>query len=137
MQYDPLYVQFLYYFNIEEDYYECHEVMEHLWLEEGRSPLYQGMLQVAVGLHHHQNNNISGAIKLFSAGIQKLKQYPEVVDQLGIDLQELIHLSENYVQGLEQSGEQWVFRPFKITVTDPTLDKHIEELRLDPPHPHV
>src|SRR6476660_9740070 len=101
--YDRLYVAYLYYFNELRDYFECHEVMEELWLEEGRSPLYQGLLQIAVGLYHHANGNVSGSIKLFSAGLDKLAPYP--VDSLGIDLGRLINESTTYVTKLHRIKE--------------------------------
>lgn len=135
MTYDPLYVEYLYYFNIAQDYYECHEVMEHLWLEEGRSPLYQGLLQVAVGLHHHQHDNISGAIKLFTAGIEKLEPY-EGDAGLGIDLQGLIATSKQYLARLEQDEAQHLYDPFLIRIHDEELVRAVEVLREHPPDPH-
>lgn len=58
--------------------------MEELWLEEGRSTLYQGLLQAAVGLHHWRNDNFSGAVKLFSQAEAKLAAYPN--ETSGLDL---------------------------------------------------
>ena len=55
-------------FQIDRDYYECHEVMEELWLEEGGDPFHQGLLQVAVGLFHFRRENINGARKLVCIG---------------------------------------------------------------------
>lgn len=135
MIYDPLYVEYLYYFNIAQDYYECHEVMEHLWLEEGRSPLYQGLLQVAVGLHHHQHDNISGAIKLFTAGIEKLELY-EGDAGLGIDLQGLLVTAKHYLASLERDQAQHPFTPFMIHIHDEVLLGSVEALRENPPAPH-
>ena len=94
--YDRLYVEFLYYFNVEQDYFECHEVMEELWLEEGRFPLYQGLLQAAVGLYHFTNDNISGAIKLFQGGIEKMERYPDY--DLGIRLDKFIADCREYLR---------------------------------------
>ena len=62
--------------------------MEELWLEEGRNPLYQGLLQVAVGLYHHHNGNTSGSKKLLTLALEKLMAYPE--EALGINLGRLI-----------------------------------------------
>ncbi|MBW7457491.1 DUF309 domain-containing protein [Paenibacillus sepulcri] len=69
---------------MDEDYFECHEVMEEMWLEEGRNTLYQGLLQAAVGLHHWRNDNYSGAVKLFTQAENKLASYPDVL--MGLDL---------------------------------------------------
>lgn len=41
--YEPLYIDYLIYFNRDQDYFECHEVLEELWLECDRDPLYKGL----------------------------------------------------------------------------------------------
>lgn len=133
--YDRLYVEFYYYFNIARDYFECHEVMEHFWLEEGRNPIYQGLLQVAVGLYHHQNNNLSGAVKLMSAAINKLDLNQEA--KLGIDLRKLKADAELYLQQLLRYDEQ----PFEqydldVVITDEVLKAEVLALIDNPPTPH-
>ena len=40
MSYEPLYVAYLVYFNRDRDYFECHEVLEELWLERERDRRY-------------------------------------------------------------------------------------------------
>jgi hypothetical protein len=131
MAYDRLYIEFIYYFNVERDYFECHEVMEELWLEEGRNPLYQGLLQVAVGLYHHINGNLGGAIKLFSAAIEKLEPYPDVTE--GIRLQRLKEDSKIYLAKLHQFKTN-PFPPYDlhIEIADPELNRLVEELRVRP-----
>lgn len=139
MDYDPLYVEFLYYFNIDRDFFECHEVMEELWLEEGRSLLYQGLLQVAVGLHHFSYGNASGSAKLFAFGIEKLKPYrnSHQSQQLGIDLDRLIEDAELYVTRLQRIDQQPLeFYLFNILITDPELQAKVDELRDHPPAKH-
>lgn len=130
--YDRLYVAYLYYFNELRDYFECHEVMEELWLEEGRSRLYQGLLQIAVGLYHHANGNVSGSIKLFSAGLDKLAPYP--VNSLGINLGKLINESTTYVKKLHRIKEE-PFAPYDLTIhlIDPELQNLLDEMKLNPP----
>lgn len=135
MAYERLYVQFLYYFNVERDYFECHEVLEELWIEEGRNLLYQGLLQVAVGLYHHRNNNVSGATKLFNAAIEKLERYP--VHSLGIDLAKLLDDSRMYVSKLLQySQAPFDFYDLDIAIRDASLAQEVEYLKLHPPKKH-
>lgn len=130
--YDPLYVAFVYFFNVERDYFECHEVMEELWLEEGRHPLLQGLLQVAVGLYHHANGNVSGAVKLLAAALEKLNPHPP--DALGIDLDRLRRDSADYLARLHRISEA-PFAPYDldIAVLDPILANLIEQLAANPP----
>ncbi|TMV47902.1 DUF309 domain-containing protein [Paenibacillus mesophilus] len=132
MAYDMLYVEFLYYFNVERDYFECHEVMEELWMEEGRNPLHQGLLQVAVALYHHRNGNVGGAIKLFSQGIEKLEFYPKIT--LGIDLGKLIADSESYLDKLLAIEEEpFEFYDLDIAIVHSELTAMVEELKEFPP----
>ncbi|MBP1989234.1 DUF309 domain-containing protein [Paenibacillus eucommiae] len=133
--YDRLYVEFLYYFNEARDYFECHEVMEELWLEEGRNTLYQGLLQVAVGLYHHFNGNSNGSLKLFTAALEKLSPYPR--DIMGIDLEKLLDDSRDYVERLQQYSSA-PFEPYDldIKVLDPNLEQLLVDMKLNPPAPH-
>jgi uncharacterized protein len=130
--YDDLYVQYLYYFNEQRDYFECHEVMEALWLEQGRSPLFQGLLQVAVGLYHHANGNPGGSVKLFTAGIVKLEPYPALT--MGIDLGKLLADSRIYLERLG-NREHEPFMPYDLTIviTDTLLADLVEEVKANPP----
>jgi hypothetical protein len=81
---DPRFVAFVDHFNGDQDYFECHEVMEELWLDQGRDPLLQGLLQAAVGLYHWRNDNRAGAVKLFTGALRKLAGAPAVLH--GLDL---------------------------------------------------
>lgn len=133
--YERLYVEFLYYFNEARDYFECHEVMEELWLEEGRAPIYQGLLQIAVGLYHHRNGNISGSIKLFTQGIDKLHHLPE--QSLGIHLGRLVADSQTYVAKLLRlESVPFAFYDLNIEVLDPRLQELLNAMKLQPPTPH-
>ncbi|MCZ8512110.1 DUF309 domain-containing protein [Paenibacillus filicis] len=134
-QYDRLYVQFIYYFNFERDYFECHEVMEELWLEEGRDPLYQGLLQVAVGLYHYRNGNPNGSVKLFTAGLEKLNGFGGI--ELGIDLKRLREDSERYLDKLhKREKEPFEFYDLDIRIVDDRLVQAVEALRQHPPEEH-
>lgn len=123
--YDPKYVRFIVLFNVDRDYYACHDVMEELWLEEGRSPLWQGLLQVAVGLHHFGNHNYTGAVKLLRAALDKLERYGEF--EAGIDLDRLRKDAAGVLAPIESwlahgsDGPPPAFRPIAIDVLDREL----------------
>jgi len=129
--YDPLYVRFLYDFNITRDYFECHESMEELWLEEGKPPYLQGLLQIAVALYHHRNDNISGATKLMASALEKkLPGCPD--DFLGIDLARLKAESGAYLEKLRRYGEEpFAHYAIDIAFLDPDLRLAVE--RFVPP----
>lgn len=130
--YPKLYIQFLHYFNKERDYYECHEVLEELWLEEGRHPFYQGLLQVAVGLYHFRNDNINGAVKLFWSALAKLEPFTD--DSLGIDLGRVKRDTSRYLSQLEQyQDEPFAFYDLTIDITDPRLRQLVDKVEPSPP----
>ncbi|MFD0869977.1 DUF309 domain-containing protein [Paenibacillus residui] len=131
MEYSPLYLAYLHYFNTERDYFECHEVLEELWLEEGRNLLYQGLLQVAVALYHFRNGNKNGARKMFAQAIDKLRKYPP--DSLGIDLGQLLSESEKYREKLENiDREPFEFYDLTIRIVDPALKEKVAEWAVNP-----
>ncbi|WP_240903859.1 DUF309 domain-containing protein [Chengkuizengella sediminis] len=135
--YDSLYVEYLYYFNVERDYFECHEVLEELWLNEGRSPIYQGLLQVAVALHHFSNNNVAGGVKLFSLALEKLEINESLADELGINLANLIEDSKTYLSKLEQyESHPFSFYDLDIIITDTNLQQEVQTLIKNPPAKH-
>ncbi|WP_240675764.1 DUF309 domain-containing protein [Ammoniphilus sp. CFH 90114] len=117
---DRLYIEYLYYFNEERDYYECHEVMEELWLLEGKNKLLQGLLQVAVGLHHFRNDNITGAIKLFEQAMAKHQE--PWSGELGINKERLFHEVQMYLYKLyDYNNKPFPFYDLTIEITDPSL----------------
>lgn len=116
---DERYLAFISYFNVDQDYFECHEVMEELWLEEGRHPLLQGLLQAAVGLHHWHNDNFTGAVKLMEAALAKLSAYADVV--LGLDLAKLRADLAASLSALAARPADAPFQAFQLAVLDERL----------------
>ena len=53
-----------------QEWFECHETVEDLWIgSEGEvRDFYQGLIQIAVALHHWRNGNFGGAISLLKGG---------------------------------------------------------------------
>jgi uncharacterized protein len=120
--YHRLYIEYLYYFNVERDYYECHEVMEEYWLREGKNRLLQSLLQVAVGLYHFRNGNISGAIKLFKQSLDKKDE--KWTGPLSINLSKLYEEVTVYFEQLQRYNEQpFTFYDLTIEITDPILEQ--------------
>lgn len=122
--YDPRFVQGVSYFN-ECDFYEAHEVWEDLWTDyQGPSRrFYQGLIQVAVCLHHFGNENTRGARKLYESSRNYLKDY--LPKHEGIDLEKLLADLESCCQELMASTEEI---PSARIVPD-----LIPEIHLDPP----
>ena len=60
-------------------YFEAHEVLEDAWRAAPvpEKTFLQGLIQVAVGLHHHSKGNVVGARSLLSRAARNLSGYPE------------------------------------------------------------
>lgn len=125
--YPKLYVQFLYTFNQLHDYYQCHDLLEDLWLEEGREPFYQGLLQVAVAFYHAQQGNLLGAKKLMLLALQKLTLYPS--EWMGIHLGDVMQNAQHYVMQLQSSGT--IPPDFPILLVDPNLVMLVKQIQFD------
>lgn len=122
MAYEPLYLAYLIYFNRDRDYFECHEVLEELWLEKQRDPLYKALLQVAVGLYHFRNANVRGGLIMLRQSYEVLRGYPAVT--LGIDLAGLVQDVGEYAARLEAYNEQpFPYYDLTIRMIDPVLEK--------------
>lgn len=88
------------------DWFECHETLEDLWVgEEGEvREFYQGILQVAVALHHWKNGNFGGAISLLKGGAAYLGRVSAVC--LWVDVAAFIAAAERMREALEQLGKE-------------------------------
>ena len=86
---DPRFVEGIECFN-HRDFFEAHDVWEEIWREEqGPSRRFlQGLIQLAVCLHHFGNGNMRGARKLCLSGSGYLEPYRPAY--LGLDLDRLL-----------------------------------------------
>jgi uncharacterized protein len=63
----------------QQRFYDAHEILEDAWREtSGPERLFlQGLIQVAVGLHHHSTGNSIGAVSLLTRARRNLAGYPK------------------------------------------------------------
>jgi predicted metal-dependent hydrolase len=90
----------------ERLFFECHETLEEIWLEEhGEDRLfYQGLIQVAAGYLKWEQGVLIGAIKLWQRGLEKLDGYPAI--HLGVDLASMIRATKDNLRLVEAAYEQ-------------------------------
>lgn len=106
MSYDPRYLEGIEHFNVC-DFYESHEVWEDLWKDYSgpARKFYQGLIQVAVCLHHFGNGNTRGAKKLFYTATAYLEEYRPHYE--GVDVDQLITQLQACVQEILDSTEEF------------------------------
>ena len=123
-QYDPLYLKGIAYFN-DCEFFEAHEAWEELWTDyQGPSrKFFQGLIQVAVALHHFGNGNIRGARKLYVSSCNYLEPYRPF--HIGLDVDKLLtEFAACFAEVLSSQEE------FPVIEIIPDL---IPEIHLDPP----
>lgn len=86
------------------EYFACHETLEDLWLAEPgpQRRLYQGILQVAVGLLHLQRGNAAGAESLLDRGSALLEPFLPVC--LELDIATLVAGAREVLAALRKEG---------------------------------
>jgi predicted metal-dependent hydrolase len=95
------------------EYFEAHEVWEDLWNEASgsRHAFLQGVIQVAVALHHAGNRNWAGTRKLFASALGYLEKGR--TESQPVDVERLRDRVLDFVIALQkrESGEE-VALPF-------------------------
>lgn len=101
----PQFLQGIQEFN-RGQFFECHETLEALWIEE-TDPLrylYQGILQVGIGFYHLKRGNYKGAVSLLGRGIRLLRAFGARC--LGADVTRLVAEAEACRQRLLELGPE-------------------------------
>ena len=107
------------------EWYECHETIEALWLTETGEvrDFYQGIIQIAIALHHWRNGNFGGSLNLLASGNGYLLRVPAVC--LWVDVAVLIAQIDRVRLALEQLGKE------RMDELDPELIPRLQTLSVD------
>ena len=95
----------------QKDYFECHEVIEGLWLatpdEDAYRDLYKGVIQAAAAIHQFERGILTGARGLCRTAVAYLERYrPEA---LGLNVEKFVEEMKSCFTALEQwDGERQV-----------------------------
>jgi predicted metal-dependent hydrolase len=88
-----------------ELYFEAHDVLEELWLAEGRAGanygFYKGLIQFAGAFVHLQKDRLRPAAALFRLSRSYLEKYPSPHQRL--DVAALLALGAQWLDRLEQA----------------------------------
>ncbi len=62
----------------EKKFFDAHEVWEEVWraAPDREKQVLQGLIQIAVALHHHSRENLQGARSLLARALSNLADYP-------------------------------------------------------------
>ena len=87
-----------------QEWFECHETVEDLWIGETGEvrDFFQGLIQVAVALHHWRNGNFGGAVSLLKGGAGYLRRVSGACQW--VDVAALIADADRIRAALEELG---------------------------------
>ena len=111
MHVDERFIKGLELFN-EGEYFECHEVIEELWLETSPDDpyrnLYKGVIQAAAAIYQFQREIYSGALGLFRSSVRYLDRYEAI--SLGLNVKQLSVEMRAFFADLDKNyGKQATF----------------------------
>lgn len=86
----------------QHSFFEAHEVLEDVWraAPEPERKFLQGLIQVAVALHHHSRGNLVGCRSLLDRARRNLATYP--AEYGGVDLGALLQSVDRWREALHQ-----------------------------------
>ncbi|WP_114571565.1 DUF309 domain-containing protein [Exiguobacterium flavidum] len=118
--------RFAFEFNVHQDYFECHEILEELWQAGNRTDdSLVGLIQLAVAQYHHRRGNEAGAMKTYPKAFQKIRQHAKTIRSYGIDAGLLLEVEREI---------QERFTPIRLPLLSPVKEgvEQLEKLDLDP-----
>jgi uncharacterized protein len=97
-------------------FFECHDVIEEVWQEwTGKDrTFFQGIIHVAVGFYHLDNENFRGSRSQLTKGIVKLQHYGPVY--YGIELTRFLAQVSQCLQWVNEREEKIATAPFDVTL---------------------
>ncbi len=126
-----MFVNFIVYFNENQDFFECHEVLEEYWKEftdrTKQHPLV-GYILLSTAMYHWRRGNTIGAGRSLKKAISRLekvsKEHPSFSE--GINIENLV---KNSKLASHQIDNERPFSTFAIEITSPKLHSLIKEIK--------
>ena len=129
----PLYVDFYAYFNGNQDYFECHEVLEEYWKEVApgdKEHVLVGLVQLATGMYHWRRNNFQGAAKILTKAIHNITRNNQSIFLKPVNLP---LLEKKILDAISQVAQHQPFHSFKIDIIDCELKKLVDRRIIEQP----
>ncbi|HEU5401059.1 MAG TPA: DUF309 domain-containing protein [Terriglobales bacterium] len=88
----------------EGSYYAAHDALEEVWrgVHGWTKPFYQGMVQVAISLHHFSTGNLPGARSVMQKSRKNLEEFPAAF--CGIQVRDLTAQLDAWQNALAAGG---------------------------------
>ena len=130
----PLYVDFYAYFNGNQDYFECHEVLEEYWKEIApgdKDHVLVGLVQLATGMYHWRRSNFHGAAKILTKAVHNITSNAPSIFLQPLNL---FSLEKQILHAISQVEQHKPFHSFEIDIIDLELKRLVDKrIREQPP----
>ncbi|CAI9387979.1 DUF309 domain-containing protein [Niallia sp. Sow4_A1] len=126
--YPKEYLQFLVHFHGDQDFFECHEILEEYWKKvdcRNKESIWVGFILMAVSAYHHRRENFKGAHKTIMKSRKLLEKHKEGLHALGLDGEGLLYLLRQQEKNIAQT---LLFRPYPLPISDSHLEKQCRKL---------
>jgi len=93
-------------------FFDCHDVIEEIWLgrREKDRTFFQGIIHVAVGFYHLDNENYKGSRSQLTKGISKLQEFQPAY--YGIELKTFLAQTSRCLHWVMNREEGMEMEPF-------------------------
>jgi uncharacterized protein len=119
--YPKEYIQYLVHFHGDQDYFECHEILEDLWKKcdfKNKHSIWVGFIQLAVANYHHRRGNFAGAKKTLKNAFNIFLSMEDSITKLGLEYHTLMVTLTEQLAKIEQKH---VFNSFQLPIYDDSL----------------
>ncbi|MEH7401279.1 MULTISPECIES: DUF309 domain-containing protein [Bacillaceae] len=114
------YIKYLCHFHFDQDFFECHEILEEQWkleLNHQYKKVWLGLIRLSVVLYHYRRRNFTGAKKLFRHVIT-FSNDSNLLEMAGIDQLQFQQIITDLRLNLQNEKE---FLPFDLPINDQKL----------------
>ncbi|MDU1844318.1 MAG: DUF309 domain-containing protein [Niallia nealsonii] len=126
--YPTEYMQFLVHFHGDQDFFECHEILEDFWKKvdsRNKESIWVGFILIAVSCYHHRRKNFTGAEKTIQKSRKLLEKKKEAIRELGLDDTSIILLLKNQEDCIKNKQ---IFFPYHLPISDSQLERKCAQL---------
>jgi hypothetical protein len=123
----PLFSEFIVYFNENEDYFECHEVLEEYWKSlENRNKAHPltAFILLSTAMYHWRRGNFDGALRTLRKAERNFKTLSE--QSPFNELLNFEQLQNDISKSLTLLNNRNTFQPFKICIRSSDLQQIVK-----------
>ncbi|WP_167555242.1 DUF309 domain-containing protein [Gottfriedia acidiceleris] len=114
------YIKYLCHFHFDQDFFECHEILEEQWkleLNHHYKKVWLGLIRLSVVLYHYRRRNFTGAKKLLRH-VNTFSNDSNLLEMAGIDQIRFQQMISDLQLNLQN---ETAFHPFDLPINDQEL----------------